>query len=167
MFEDLKHWQRILVTGPQRSGTRIATRMIAEDTGFWFFPEENFGTDSLNLLWKLLKTSYHVVVQCPTMSNHAYLLAQSDPDLLVVMMVRDLEDIKASEERISWEWEITELIKMGRIEGNSAKIKYERWREQKPFLGNQGIEVRYDSLEAHPMFVAKPGRVLFGPRQTR
>ena len=100
MFEKLKRWPRILVTGPQRSGTRIATKMIAEDTGHWFVGEEEFGVDSLNRLWKILEIGRNIAIQCPTMAPFVSLLGMRDKDLLVVMMRRDIEDIQASRERI-------------------------------------------------------------------
>lgn len=169
MFEHLRDFKRILVTGPQRSGTRIGATMIAHDTGYWFVGEEEFGVDSLNRLWKILEISHSVVVQCPTMSVYANLLAYKDADCAVVMMRRDLEDIKASEERIFWKWEPTELIRLQTLGGSvsSAALKYAAWDSfQKKELGDQAIEVEYDSLERHGLWIAKPGRARFGPRQT-
>ena len=168
MFEHLKKWQRILVTGPQRSGTRIASQMIAHDTDYWFVGEEEFGVDSLNRLWKILQISRRIVVQCPAICAHVDLLGETDPGLGIVMMRRDLEDIKASEERIFWKWEMPELMRMGVTEGNSARLKYSAWDvSQKGLLGEQAIEVQYTSLEQHGLWIAKPGRARFGPRQTQ
>lgn len=167
MFEHLKKWSRILVVGPQRSGTRIAATMIAHDTDYWFVGEEEIGVDSLNRLWKILQISHRIVVQCPALTCYAHLLARPDPGLCVVMMRRDLDDIKASEERIFWKWEPTELIRMGVTGGNSAQLKYQRWNgSQKADLGAQGYEVEYSSLEQHGLWIAKPARGRFGPRQT-
>ena len=167
MFEHLKKWSRILVVGPQRSGTRIAALMIAHDTDYWFVGEEEIGVDSLNRLWKILQISHNIVVQCPALTCYAHLLAEEDPGLCVVMMRRDLDDIKASEERIFWKWEPTELIRQMALGGNSAGMKYFSWDNwQKNRLGDQGIEVQYDSLEQHGLWIAKPARARFGPRQT-
>lgn len=167
MFEHLKKWERILVTGPQRSGTRIASQMIAHDTDYWFVGEEDFGVDSLNRLWKKLQTSRNIVVQGPAIACYVHLLGVIDPGLAVVMMIRDLEDIKASEERIFWRWEMPELIRQHSVEGNSAANKYLAWRGfQRGDLGDQAVEVEYNSLEAHGLWVAKPGRARFGPRET-
>ena len=167
MFEHLKKWQRIIVTGPQRSGTRIATQMIAHDLDYWSVGEEEFGVDSLNRLWKILQISHNIVVQCPALSSYVHLLGLNDDGLGVVMMIRDLGEIKASEERIFWKWEMPELIRQHSLTGNSAANKYLAWRGfQKGDLGGQAIEVEYNSLEAHSLWIAKPGRGRFGPRQT-
>lgn len=167
MFEYLKKWPRILVVGPQRSGTRICTTMISEDTGHWFVGEEEIGVDSLNRLWKILQISHDIVIQAPAMTPYAHLLGMADKQLAVVMMRRSLEDIKASEERIRWRWEMPELIRQHNIEGNSAKIKYDHWGAfQKQDLDIQAFEVDYDSLERHGLWIAKPNRARFGPRQT-
>lgn len=167
MFEDLVNWPRILVTGPQRSGTRICTQMIAQDTGHWFVGEEEFGVDSLNRLWRLLQTSRNLVIQCPTMSPFVSLLAVDDEGLLVVMMARNLKDIKASEKRIDWRWETPELIRCLELGGDQAKIKYSLWRGfQRECLGPQAYEVEYESLSAHPLWIPKKDRARFAPRQT-
>jgi len=170
MFEHLKKWPRILVVGPQRSGTRICTTMISEDTGHWFVGEEEFGVDSLNRLWKILQISSNVVIQAPAMSIYSNLLAADDEGLAVVMMIRDLEDIKASEERIRWQWEIPEYIRLQTLHSESlsaAELKYGTWKAyQKECLGEQGFEVEFNSLEQHGLWIAKPGRLRFGPRQT-
>jgi hypothetical protein len=143
--------------------------MIAHDTEHWFVGEEEIGVDSLNRLWKILQISHHIVVQCPALSAYTHLMAgENDPGLLVVMMRRDLDDIKASEERIFWKWEMPELIRLRTIQGNSAVMKYLLWKDvQKVYLGKQGIEVAYNSLEQHGLWIAKPGRARFGARQTQ
>lgn len=168
MFEHLAAWARILVTGPQRSGTRIAALMISQDVDYWFVGEEDFGVDSLNKLWKLLGMSRNVVIQCPALSSYVHLLGAKDPGLAVVMMIRDLDEIKASEERIFWKWEQPELIRQHSLKGNSAANKYQAWRGfQKGDLKGQAIEVFYNSLEQHGLWIAKPGRARFGARQTQ
>lgn len=169
MFEHLKKWPRILVTGPQRSGTRIAATMIAHDLNYWPIYEETsyVNIDSLNRLWHTLETGRKIVVQCPALSCNAHLLAAKDEGLAVVMMRRNLEDIKASEERIRWRWEMPELIRLNELNGNSANVKYFKWDLfQKEDLGHKAYEVDYNSLERHELWIAKPGRARFGPRQT-
>ena len=74
MFEHLEKFPRILVTGPQRSGTRIAATMIAEDTGHWFVGEEGIGVDSLNRLWRTLVTGRDVVIQAPCLMRDVPML---------------------------------------------------------------------------------------------
>ena len=168
MFEYLDHWEKILVTGPQRSGTRICTKMIAEDTGYWPIHEEEFGVDSLNRLWHKLETSRNVVIQAPAMMVYANLFGMRDPGLGVVVMRRDVQEIRASEVRIGWRWEKPELIRCFTLTGNAAEIRYQNWDQfQKQDLGAQAIEVKYEDLEAHPLWVPKEQRARFHERQTQ
>lgn len=171
MFEHLKKWPRILVTGPQRSGTTIAAKMIAQDTGHWFMPEERIGVDSLNRLWHMLRTHHSIVVQAPAMSVFSNLLAASDAGLAVVMIRRDIEEILASQKRIGWRWEDPEYIRLLTLPSeplSAAELKYAAWDNfQKECLGPQAYEVEYNSLEKHDLFIAKEGRAGFGSRQTQ
>ena len=169
MFEHLREWHRILVVGPQRSGTRIGAKMISHDTGFWFIPEEAFATDSLNQLWRLFQTNHDIVVQAPALTCYAHSLGILDPNLGVVMMMRPLQDIRASEKRIGWRWEEPERIRLDVLATRHlAMQRYRHWDiVQKPPLGRQATEVEYESLSEHPLWVPKERRANFGPRQTR
>jgi len=169
MFEHLKRWPRVLVTGPQRSGTRIGTTMIAHDLNYWPVYEEQVGTDSLNRLWKHLQTTRNTVTQCPALSSHVHLLALDDPELAVVLMRRSIKEIRASEQRIRWAWEKPELIREGiLVNSSSAEAKYKRWDElQADVIGERGFVVEYSSLHTHPLWKPAPARVNFEPRQTR
>lgn len=40
MFESLKKHKKILVTGPQRSGTRITSQIISKDTNYFLYDEK-------------------------------------------------------------------------------------------------------------------------------
>jgi hypothetical protein len=168
MFEDLKRWPRILVTGPQRAGTQITARMIAHDTGHKFRGENAFFTDSLNALWELLRTSRNVSVQCPALCRYVHILAANDPGILVVMCIRDRKEIAQSQARIRWAWGQPELIRYGRLEGSQFDAKYSFWNNfQKDALKGQGMEVRYDSLSNHPLWIPAEDRKDFEPRQVK
>lgn len=167
MFEELKAHHRIVVTGPQRSGTRIAAKMIAADTGHRFVDEVEFGVFDASR-WRALLDGDGIVVQCPTMLKDVV----DDPPsgVYVVLMRRPLEDIHASEKRIGWRTEafghadVLELMKLGASEGDPAELKYRYWdthTKEFPYL-----ELDYAELERHPLFVAAPGRRAFGPLQT-
>jgi hypothetical protein len=163
MFEHLKRYDKILVTGPQRSGTRIAARMIAQDTGHHYVDENDIYVDSLNALCKWLKKDDKIVVQCPALMRYVHHLV--DQDVLVVVMRRDLEDIWASQERIGWDAAWPELIRYGMPNNSPAFIKYHGWMEQKRRF-DQYIEIEYESLRDHPLWVDKERRANFGPLQT-
>jgi hypothetical protein len=91
---------RIVVTGPQRSGTTIAARMIANDTGHRYVDEVDFGVYDVEA-WRRTLEDECVVVQCPHMLKT--ILDAPPPDVYVVLMRRDINEIHASEERIGWE----------------------------------------------------------------
>ena len=105
----------IYVTGPQRSGTRIAAKMIADVTGRLYVDETQFDAHDMEKFRALRAPQYPaIVVQCPTMLRWIASLAhaiQGQKPNLVVMMMRDLPDIYASEARIGWQWESHEMAK--------------------------------------------------------
>jgi hypothetical protein len=166
MFEHLAAHSKIVVTGPQRSGTRVAAKMIAADTGHDFVDETEFLIKDEGLFRDILKRE-RVVVQAPHMLKD--MVDDPPPDVFVVLMRRDLDAIWASAARIRWAEDIggntTELAKFGLSEGDSAAVKYDYWdtHEKKvPFL-----ELEYESLRSHPMFVPDELRRGFAPFQTQ
>jgi hypothetical protein len=162
MFEDLVIESRIVVTGPQRSGTRIAAQMIAEDTGHRYVDEADF-TFVDDRKWREVLKDENIVVQCPAMLKP--IVDRRDPKLFVVLMRRDLAAIHKSQDRIDWhEYEIYELQRFGLTEGDSAAIKYDYWDTQ-PHPPRY-LEVDYDVLMQHPRYLPPTKRTDFGPHQT-
>jgi hypothetical protein len=165
MFEHLAAHPRIVVTGPQRSGTRIAAKMIAADTGHAFVDEMQFEIKNAAAFGEVLKRD-NVVVQAPHMLKD--LVDDPPPGIFVVLMRRELEQIHASEERIRWAevygGKKTELAKFGLTEGDPAAVKYDYWGSHEksvPFL-----ELEYEALRRHPLWVPEEVRRGFGPLQT-
>lgn len=174
MFEDLVQYDHILVTGPQRSGTTIASRMISADTGHRYVSEDDYGVYVEEAFADLLAQEHRIVIQCPAMSHIVHEVASAST--LVVMMMRDCDDIVASEERAGWTvGPYPELYKFGmsrrqavsfrRRGGRIAELKYERWKKQREQIPHY-LELDYESLAAHPLWVPKTERVNFSPRQT-
>ena len=167
MFEHLKKWPRILVTGPQRSGTRIGAKMIAHDTGHSYVDEDAFYVDSLNHLTAILRREKGIVVQCPGLFRYVHLLAMNGPGVFVVVMRRTLEDIWASRDRIDWAWELPELIRYSHVAGDPAQFAYRFWEHtQEDLLAGRGLEVEYGKLEGHPLWIPKEQRADFKAKQT-
>jgi hypothetical protein len=175
MFEHLKAYDKILVTGPQRSGTRIAAKMIAYDTGYEFVDEEHFGVHSETLFRGMVAGRSEVIIQCPGLSHaiHRY----SYDDTLIIMMIRDVEDIVKSEKRIKWArgyWD--ELLKLGidyndlrraRREGvRPSELKYELWETKQRDMVENYLELEYESLKDHPLWIPKEKRQGFKETQT-
>lgn len=167
MFEHLAVYPKIVVTGPQRSGTRIAAQMIAADTGHQFVDEVDFLIKDEDLFRAVLVQRQKIVVQAPHMLKD--MVDDPPPDVFVVLMRRDLDEVHASADRIRWAEELggnlTELRKFGLTEGDSAAVKYEYWDSHDKKVPY--VEVEYNSLRAHPMYIPPELRKDFGPLQTR
>jgi hypothetical protein len=164
MFEWLKPFSRIFVTGPQRSGTRICARMIARETGHDYIDETDFHFDSLYLLFSLLEKKERVVVQCPCLCRHIHLF--SDEHAAVILMRRNLRDILRSQKRIRWTWEWLERDRYGRTEGDISGIKYEYWEKHQKKKIKHSYEIEYGSLARHPLWLSKEARTSFSATQT-
>lgn len=175
MFEHLKKYNRIFVTGLARSGTRIATRMIAHDTGKEFIDETEWGIVDLDELAENAKYRDNFVVH----AVNAYFcmdrfVGEND---LVVWVKRDLEDIKESWKRIRSKgldsskllWKIWDFIKrlwMGIPKEITLPMeeRLKLWNEVKGKVNH--IEIEYEDLKGHPMWVDKEQRSEFLWHQT-
>ncbi len=170
MFEHLTRFDKIIVTGPQRSGTRICAKMIAADTGHAFVGEEGVHVDSLNALVARLADGGKKVFQCPALCRYAHQMP--DDDIAVVMMIRPVDEIIASQERIGWDGERVEQLRYGMALGAIAEIKYDYWHSvNKLWIDLQGwaencFEISYHDLESHPLWVPKAQRANFTAWQT-
>jgi hypothetical protein len=164
MFEWLAEFDKILVTGPQRSGTRICTKMIAYDTGHEYIDEDDIGLDSLYRLAPLLHNRQCLAVQCPALCRHVHIF--SADDTAIVLMRRNIEDIIASQERIGWAYEWLELARYDRSDGVIAEIKYQFWEESQRGQIQHAFEIEYESLAEHPLWIPKHLRQDFNPVQT-
>lgn len=160
MFTHIPH-KKILVTGPQRSGTTICARMIAHDCGLEYIDEDQIGVDNLSLAHELFMARRDIVLQAPALARWCHKLKAD----LVVFMMRKVFDIVASQERIKWGCEAIELARYGATEGPIARVKYEYWhRVQRPAIENT-LEVCFDDLARHKMF--EHDRAGFSARQWR
>ena len=167
MFEHLTY-KKIIVTGPQRGGTRIATTMIAQDTGLRFVDESEVGYYDIEKMRDFIKYEDNFVIQAPNFSN---VIDTFPEDILIVFMKRDINDVKYSKERVkrigkfcNRERRLNDADKKaGRKE---APFKYEDWEKQKKNIINW-IEVEYESLCGHPLWVPKEERGMFQWNQTK
>lgn len=152
---------RIVVTGPQRSGTTICAQMIAYDTGFQFIDETVYGVDD-ELSFRRLLGRKRIVIQAPALLKT---ICDYPPAATVVLMRRPIEEIHASEERIGWNynWLPVELGRFGLTEGDVAEVKYAYWDKHHPL---NHIEVQYHRLEGHPFWVPAEKRTEFTAKQT-
>jgi len=166
MFEYLEEYKHILVTGPQRSGTRIASKMIAHDLGYRYVDESEIHADSLYTLVTLIHNEDNVVVQCPALCRDIDFFGDL-PDTLIVMMHRDIQDIEASETRIGWDrsWKCLEQFRYY-TDGSVAQAKYQYWRAHQRCAIVHYLELNYADLEGHSLWVPKERRADFRFNQT-
>lgn len=165
MFEELAVFRTILVTGPQRSGTRIAARMIAADTGHRFVDEREIFIDSLYQLAALCSSSERLVIQCPALSRYVHHF--DSEDVAVVMMRRQSAAIVASQERIGWTWEALELMRYEIDRPTIAQVKYDYWDSVQKARLRHPIEQKYEGLRRHPFWVDAEKRRDFAADQTQ
>ena len=166
MYKALEKFNNIIVSGPQRSGTRIAAKIIAYDTGKPYVDETEINSHDFIELKKRLKRG-NAVTQCPALCNMLHLI--TDLSTLIIVMRRSVDQIMASEKRIGWDkWFMyQELHKYGRTDGVISKIKYDFWETiQKPILKDRAREIIYSDLKNHPLFIEKNKRAKFKWNQT-
>jgi hypothetical protein len=167
VFNTLKltNVKKIVVAGPQRSGTMIAAKILAHDLKLPFHSEIEFDTHDFMKFMKLIQSKESFVVQAPSMSAYVHQLPCT-----AIWMQRSHQDVLRSERRIKWgaEEQLERNRYFTREHGSSAAIKHEAWeRFQRIELGERAFDLSYDSLSTHPLWVPEDGRKEFGPRQTK
>ena len=155
MFEHLKTERVVLVTGPQRSGTRICAKMIAHDTGHTYVDEFDFGITEEKRFYQY-QYQDNVVIQCPAMLPYCL----HEQHALVVFMRRPVEDIIKSQDRIDWTRKHEQGEKSYYVGDQPdprpvSVIKYDRWDKQKP---GRYLEVDYNSLCEHELWIPQEHR---------
>ncbi len=173
-------FRRIIVTGPHRSGTTIATEMIARELGFESMLEESFEFYRADLLHGLLRRR-SIVVQCPALFD---LMPQlSDEHTAIVLMRRPLHELDASRKRMyarrtgrQLSAQHQNVAQLRRLEADAgddaARVKYERWDDwiARDLIHNP-VEIEYADLADHPLWVSATDRRRLGPawhtRRTR
>ena len=157
MFEHLKDKRNILVTGCQRSGTRLVAKAVSLDTGFEYVDETLFQPILLNGKANEAKVRWwnryfnKAVFQAPQLSHKA----DQFQSIFVVWVKRDPVEVRASMERIGWKFEKTELDNYGLTDGDIITVKNEAWERQKQNLAGRFLEVDYKDMASHPLFLAK------------
>lgn len=165
----LKGFDAVLVTGPQRSGTTIAARIIAKALGYRYADEaecdihDPYKADAL-----LVKGQ--VVLQAPGLSCYAQGFTCA-----VVFMYREIDAIRRSEDRIGWreaygganfKAEQTKYDRIYHVTGdNIALVKYYVWEAIQRGLCEHPFELDYESLKDSPLWVEKEERTTFTDRQ--
>ncbi len=138
-----KH-NRIVVTGPQRSGTRIASTIISDILGWEWKDEDKLNRqdrdhDESYRKWTANPMRVKTILQCPKISHACH---ESPKNVLVVFMMRDVEEIIASDKhRIKSFWR---LSKRGHSTKPLSVFETKRKQYSKLFYDREPIEV-YDT----------------------
>jgi len=163
--------ESVLVTGPQRSGTTIAAHILASELRYAYVDETEFGAHDHRRASKIAARG-HVVLQGPGLCHVAHVYALNGT--AVVMMRRDVDAIRLSEERIGWRTEREgfnlrieqhKYRSMFGVTGDDiAAIKYYCWDMlQKRHV--DAFDLDYESMRQHPLWRSRRERDWFGPRQ--
>lgn len=100
-FEYLSQFPKIMVSGPQRSGTRLMSRHLSESLGIGLIYEEHYNFIDESLFFKCANFKEDAVIQAPGMSHLMHVLGEYD-HVAVILMRRDLSEIYKSEDKIGW-----------------------------------------------------------------
>lgn len=164
MFSHLSKYNRILVTGPQRSGTRICAKMIAYDTTFSYIDEADSSTGDIAIFKRSFSSHHNSIFHCPGM---CYIIEQfSYPDTLIILIHRPISDILKSQLRIKWD-DSPELKKYNVNACTISRTKYDHWDNHQKQLIQNYLEIDYSSLSQHPLWIPSAKRTNFLWNQTQ
>lgn len=163
----IKDRKKIIVTGPQRSGTRIASKIIAADLGIKYIDEWSFSCYDFPRMLDLISDKEELVMQAPSMSMFIHKLPKEE--YTIIFMFRNIDDINDSQARIKWSYANVENgAYLGRFmcsekinwNNSNCEIKYEvldkiqRAQIRSDYL----FDLEYESLKDHPLWLNKDNR---------
>ena len=99
MFEFLKPFTQIVVTGSGRAGTQIMAQAIAQDLELDYVPETAFNQNNWGQLLNILAQTDRIVAQAPDLW---LMMSQLPERAAIVVSRRNLDDIYASWKRHSF-----------------------------------------------------------------
>lgn len=162
LVEVCKNYKRIIVAGPQRSGTTFTSRALAKSLNYQIVDEaetpDRFGSDCY--VWQF--------------ACRVHLLHNTDDYDLVIWMKRKKEDVEKSEKRIEWEWFDFHRDEYVSVFGDKAMsfdnnydMKHYFWNKvQKKSISSDFIEFQYENLSDAPGYLTADKRKGFSRKQT-
>jgi len=131
----------IFVTGPQRSGTRLAAHIIARETGRKFIDETKYNFD----------IPMNSVIQAPFLLKAVFELSFVFPTAQFAFMYRNTDDIVSSLERIEW---YKDYIDSPDFYKKYINHNYQFIKQLKSELPeDRWFDIKYESLSHDPLFV--------------
>ena len=168
----------VVVTGPERSGTWITAEMICSSTDYANVDEEAWD-NSFEMLWQLLGDRDRIVVHAPHLTYRVHEIDRHCPErVLVVFMLRAVEDIVASQRRNHWGSRSEHCPDDSDPKGwgNPASPWYDAashqlfrddidpeahlclnrqvcWHRRQKHLVSNYAEIEYETLRSHPLWL--------------
>ena len=175
IFKPFAHMNQVIVTGSQRSGTHIGTKMIAADLGLPYVRETAIGFDNHNIVKRMIKERMPFVLQCPCLVYRLHLLPLDN--VAVVFMRRSLSEIQESMERISWGGLGNERQRIKHMDvlaqpykidtsQHVAVVKYQYIDKHLKTIIPNWFDIEHKDLVDHPLWIDKKKRMKFVPHQT-
>lgn len=169
------NYSKIIVSGPQRSGTTYTAKQLAKSLNYIHIDEYQYGVNSIKHFASFLNKN-NLVIQAPALTH---ILDQiKSKDTLIIWMCRSFEDIANSEDRIDWhpKYSVIEFTKYYNKYPNmrdviksferSAPMKtyfFENVQKDKMFV--DWTYVDYSILESSPGYISPDKRNNFKPKQ--
>jgi len=183
LIEKLRGETKILVTGPCRSGTTICCHILERELGLTFIDSHSNYEDSAKSIGYVptFGTFLNFSKHCHNFIAHGPhfhpFLHQVPKDVMIVFMRRPIEDVMASTKRIfKGKWNSKWYDKRSRLgvpfglKGYFDKLNYAQktywvWDNFQKMNINKYIEVSYNILKQHELFIPKRQRKKFRERQ--
>ena len=173
MFDHLKKFDKIVITGPGRSGTTIAAKIIADELKYKFVDEAWFSGTFFEIFEVLISEPRRkMVVQAPCLSHRLHEIGDRD-NVAIVLMRRDIDDIlESSKHTLTFNekiipdaftvcderWRKFCLSKYNVTEGCLPQIVYDYWDNYQKDKIKHSFELEYLDLKNHPLWIKKPER---------
>ena len=68
VYQKLKNYDKIIVTGPKRSGTTFMSKILSRDLGYDFIDEKEINIDNIILFFDLLRERSKFILQVPCLT---------------------------------------------------------------------------------------------------
>ena len=166
VIDTLSKYDKVIVSGCQRSGTTICSQMLSMDLGCTWIDETDVANDWREVS-RLLLGDGTFVLQAPALSSKMDLIPE-DPKCAIVWMKRPKQEVVRSMARIKWnvherQEKSSYIARWGYHDGQHIwDVKKDAWEtKQKPALSVDWYEIRYHSeyVEGHFLFKTKSSRV--------
>ena len=131
----------IFVIGPQRAGSRLASHIIARDTGREFIDELEYNLD----------IPMNTVIQAPFLLKAVFELSFTFPTAQFAFMYRDKQDIIKSMERVEWFKDYSDDPDFYSLYVDHCYTFIDQLKKELP--RNKWFDIHYKDLMQDPLFV--------------